>query len=168
MIRSILALGLVAWVAAGSPHGAVAQDDAAFADQLWQALVASRLAGPNAILSVPYARQGEAHADTLITLEAQITVGAVTGTAIVKKSFGEPGATREAIMSDPARYLSDITVMFQREAGFDASNQNWFWAMYAPSGMVGEMDGMNMAGRVGMCIECHRAAPGNDYLFLHD
>jgi len=61
--------------------------------------------------------------------------------------------------------------MFRREAGYDADNGDWFWAMFMADGTVGKNGmGMRLAGRVakGMdegCIACHTAADGDDYVF---
>lgn len=74
----------------------------------------------------------------------------------------------------PDKKLAAITVMLQREAGYDPENNNWFWAKYGTDGAVGKNDkGMALAGRVakGMdmgCIACHKAASGKDYIFIND
>lgn len=74
----------------------------------------------------------------------------------------------------PDKKLAAVTVMIQREDGYDADNNNWFWVKYNPDGSIDKNDkDMAMAGRVakGMdmgCIACHKASPGNDYLFLND
>ena len=68
-------------------------------------------------------------------------------------------------------WLKAVTVMFKRENGYDADNQNWFWAKYKPNGSLhSNPKKMLLAGRVAKgkpagCISCHRAAPGGDYLF---
>ncbi|MFC1713512.1 cytochrome P460 family protein [Candidatus Poribacteria bacterium] len=74
----------------------------------------------------------------------------------------------------PEKELAAITVMVQREAGYDADNNDWFWVKYDPDGTVGKNDkDMALAGRVakGMeqgCIACHKAAGGEDYIFIND
>ena len=78
------------------------------------------------------------------------------------------GATREQIIGNPTDNLVSITVMFQRERGYDAANQDWFWVAYSPAGEVGMMEDAPLAGRVGMCIGCDTNAEGGDYVFLHD
>lgn len=165
LVRNLGAAALLLFAAAGP---ALAQDDAAFATELWNALAAERLVGEHAITAVPYPREGQAHAELLVTLSAHVTIGGVEGLAIAKRSYGADGATRESILNDPARYLSNVTVMFQREDGYDADNGNWFWAMYMPDGMVGQMEGNSMAGRIGMCIDCHTNADGGDMVFLYN
>ena len=74
----------------------------------------------------------------------------------------------------PNKKLAALTVMIQREAGYDSDNNNWFWVKYDPDGSIGKNDqGMALAGRVakGMdmgCIACHKAASDNDYIFIND
>ncbi len=169
-MRPLRVLAVVSASAAAIGLGwAVAQedgDDAGFAADLWNQLAAQRLVGPDALGAVPYARQGQAHGETLVSLVSTVTVGGETGVVIVKRSYAED-ATREGILADPQADLMDVTVMFQR-AGYDPDNGDWFWSMYAPDGMVGAMEGMTMAGRVEMCSGCHAAAPGDDYVFLFD
>ena len=74
----------------------------------------------------------------------------------------------------PDKKLAATTVMVQREAGYDADNNDWFWVKYGADGGVAKNDkGMSLAGRVakGMdmgCIACHKAAKDNDYVFFND
>jgi hypothetical protein len=74
----------------------------------------------------------------------------------------------------PGKKLAAVTVMIQREAGYDSDNHNWFWVKYDPDGAIGKNDqGMALAGRVakGMdmgCIACHKGASGKDYIFIND
>ncbi len=74
----------------------------------------------------------------------------------------------------PDKKLAAVTVMVQREAGYDPDNNNWFWVKYGTDGAVSKNDkGMSLAGRVakGMdmgCIACHKAAKDNDYIFIND
>ena len=64
--------------------------------------------------------------------------------------------------------------MLQREPGYDADNQNWFWVKYAPDGNIEKNPaGKRLAGRVAKgapkgCISCHLQAGGNDYLYSND
>jgi len=93
---------------------------------------------------------------------------------VVKDNLGGEGATLETVAGSPADYLMAVTVMVQREAGYDPDNNNWFWVKYGADGTVDMNDmGMAMAGRVakGMdmgCIACHKKAAGADFLFVND
>ncbi len=63
--------------------------------------------------------------------------------------------------------------MYKRK-GYDADNQDWFWAKFKPDGSLHtNPKGVKLAGRIakGMemgCIACHSAAPGGDMVFNHD
>lgn len=162
-------VGLVSLTAVGIVKAqAPMQDDAAFAAQVWDMLAEQRLVGENAIGAVPYLREGQAHGATLVTFLSTITLAGAETQVLVKRSYAGEDATRENIIANPGENLSNITVMVKREAGYDPANQDWFWAMYGADGMVGQMEGMNMAGQVAMCSGCHATAPGGDYIFLHD
>jgi hypothetical protein len=164
-----IALSITAATVLGVTGYALAQaqpeDDAAFAAQIWEQLLAQRLVGPESIGAVPYPRQGEAHGSLLVSLLSTITVGETEGQVIVKRSYAGEDATRDNIIANPADNVANITVMFKRE-GYDPENADWFWAMYMPDGTLGEMEGMPVAGRVEMCTSCHVEAQGGDYLFL--
>lgn len=60
-----------------------------------------------------------------------------------------------------------LTVMY-RSKEFDSTNNDWYWVKYEPNGRVSEMADMPVAGRVGMCIECHGGAGGDDFVFAND
>lgn len=74
----------------------------------------------------------------------------------------------------PDKELAAVTIMLQREAGYDQDNNNWFWVKYNADGTVSKNDKeMALAGRVakGMdtgCIACHKSAKDNDYVFTND
>ena len=78
----------------------------------------------------------------------------------------------DEILADPGKHLGALTVMFRREAGFDADNQDWFWVKYLPDGTLDKNPkGMQLAGRVAKgadqgCIACHSG--DDDYVFTSD
>lgn len=157
-------------------------DDVAFAEKLWGALIDARMVGPDAIQATTYEGGTGLHSVRLITLQGMVSVNNRSGLAIVKKNFraaeGEEPPSEEDIFKTPEQFPGPITVMYQR-AGYDPENQDWFWSVFLPNGnVVVNPMGMNMAGRIvgggGMpdapfnCIACHQAAPGDDFVFLHD
>lgn len=145
----------------------------AYAADLWRALEEARLLGDNAFRAKPYEGQ-KPHGAVLVTMEGTLSLQGNSGLAIVKKNYVGDGVTVDKVANDPARYLASITVMYQREAGYDPDHDNWFWAKYKPDGSLeANPKGMKLAGRVAKgasqgCIACHEGAPGNDYLFTHD
>ena len=78
------------------------------------------------------------------------------GSIILKENFGPDGMT-----------LMAVTVMYRTE-GYDPEHGDWYWAKYDADGQVSRMNGMAVAGKVGMCIECHATAAGNDFAFSND
>lgn len=155
----------------GAPFGNSV--DLQYADKLWAELVDSKLAGPDAIVSTPY--QGvHPHGAILETITGTIRVDGTKGAVVVKRNYGGKGVSKTTVGNNPNQYLKAITVMFQRERGYDSDNQDWFWVKYAPNGKpMKNPKGMLLAGRVAKgaakgCIACHKGAPGNDYVFNND
>jgi len=156
-IRMANTLGVVAILTAACATPIADSGDREFATKLWSALADARMVSDDAIRTRPY-RGGEPHGAILDYLEHDVTVAGHTGRAIVKKNYEGPGATVEKIWSDPLPYLRSVTVMFRREAGYDAAHRNWFWAKFGADGVV------QASGRIGECIACHGRAAGNDYI----
>ncbi len=148
-------------------------DDIAFAAQLWQALRDARLVGPRSIVAQPY--EGTTpHGVILMTIDSEVTVGGREAPVIVKKNYMGENISIESVATNPNLFLGAITVMFRREPGYDKENQDWFWVKYKADGTLDKNPkGMQLAGRVAKnpddaCLGCHIAAPGDDYVFLHD
>ncbi|WP_296765804.1 cytochrome P460 family protein [Sediminimonas sp.] len=147
--------------------------DTAYADMVWQTMNDIGFAGPDMVRTFPY--QGIApHGKMLETLYTTATVDGHEGALVIKRNYGPEGVSADEVLVNPGKHLGAVTVMFKREDGYDADNQNWFWAKYLPDGSLDKNPkGMQLAGRVakGMdagCIACHAAAPGDDYLFTTD
>jgi hypothetical protein len=143
-------------------------EDSKYASDLWKALQQADLIGPNAVNGV-LSKGNAPHGAVVETTSKSISVNRHRGAVHVKRNYGGTPAEAAGMRNQS---LMAITVMFQREDGYDSDNNNWFWAKYMPDGTLdkGPKD-MPLAGRVakGMnmgCISCHANAPGNDYLFL--
>jgi len=157
------------------PFGGPANTE--YAAALWSSLEANRMVGDQTAKTHPYAGQ-QPHGGVLELIEGRIAVDGTEGLALVKKNYRAEGleadALIDAVMENQKRHLASITVMFQRESGYDADHDNWYWAKYAPDGsLLTNPKGMKLGGRVAKgankgCIACHQAAPGNDYIFTHD
>lgn len=78
------------------------------------------------------------------------------GSILIKENFDSSG-TR----------LLAVTVMYRAD-GFAPESGDWHWTKYEADGAVATMKGMRVAGKVGMCIECHRSAAGGDFVFSND
>ncbi len=113
------------------------------------------------------------HGAVLTNATSSVEVNGHSGKVIVKKNYGGEGVSVDAVAKDPAKYLKAVTVMFQREDGYDAENQNWFWAKFTANGGLHKNDkGMMLAGRIAKgkpqgCIACHTAAPGGDMIYTN-
>ena len=147
-------------------------DDMAYAGKLWSAMEKDGLAGSGAIVSTPYTGV-HPHGAILDTLDAMTTVDGKRNIVLVKRNYGGKGITKQAVASDPGKWLKAVTVMYKRP-GYDPEDKDWFWVKYAPNGSVlKNPKGMSLAGRVAKgapagCIACHKAAPGGDFVFNHD
>lgn len=147
-------------------------DSVAYAADLWKSLNSAKLVNSPADNPAPY-KGVHPHGAVLTAATSEVSVDGYTGKVIVKKNYGGKGVSTGAVASDPAKYLKAVTVMFQREEGYDAENQNWFWAKFMPDGSLAKNDkGMQLAGRVAKgkpkgCIACHSAAPGGDMIYTN-
>ncbi|MBE0599359.1 MAG: cytochrome P460 family protein [Desulfuromonadales bacterium] len=61
----------------------------------------------------------------------------------------------------PDKKLAAVTVMYKK-AGFNPQAGDYFWLKYGPQGKI------EAEGKADGCINCHRAAQGNDFLFTND
>ncbi|MFQ5974217.1 MAG: PA14 domain-containing protein [Alphaproteobacteria bacterium] len=147
--------------------------DVTYAMKLWEEMRAARLVGPESIEARPY-EGSEPHGAILVTLQTEMEMAGNRGPVIVKKNYMGEGVSVQSVSDNPHLNLAAITVMYRREAGYDPDNQDWFWVKYGADGSVlTNPRGVRLAGRVAKnpedaCIACHRFAPGEDYVFLHD
>ncbi|GJM04429.1 MAG: hypothetical protein DHS20C09_04200 [marine bacterium B5-7] len=149
------------------------KQDIDYAANLWQEMTKHKLVGVNSLRSTPY--EGiHPHGAILDTMQSTLSLNRNVGDVIVKKNYGGENISKEAVADAPEQWLKAITVMYQRESGYDSDNKDWFWVKYAPDGSVlTNPKGMHLAGRVakGMdqgCIACHTSAPGGDMVFNSD
>ena len=149
----------------GMPFGG--KEDVSFAKQLWSALEAVKLAGPNRINVEPFVGN-EPHGAIQQVLSTDVTVDKRSAKVIVKVNHGGEGATIDTVYANPNKYLKAYTVMFKKPAGYDPDNKNWFWAKYTSNGeIMKNPKGMLLAGRVAKgtdegCIACHKVVGGDD------
>jgi len=143
-----------------------------YSQNLWSAMKSAKVVGAGSKNPAPY-KGAHPHGAVLTTATSSMNIGGHKGKLIVKKNYGGPGVSNATVAASPAKYLKAVTVMYQRETGYDADNQNWFWAKYKPDGsLFKNPKGMQLAGRVAKgkpagCIACHKVAPGGDYIFTN-
>ncbi len=80
------------------------------------------------------------------TLQAG-SVALPDGAILVKENYGEDRST-----------LVAVTTMY-KVSGYNPAAGDWFWTKYGPDGKV------MTSGKVQSCIDCHKTAPGDDWLF---
>lgn len=175
----VIAIGAAAAVAAacafpacGSgtemPFGGPA--DVGFAERLWTAMEGYE-AWPMSSGVYPGASP---HGRFLMLHYNMVIIDGAAYHTIVKDNFGGEGATLETVAESPADHIAAVTVMLQREPGYDEEFMNWFWVKYAPDGTIDRGDdGTLLAGRVAKgtdagCIACHATAKDGDFLFTND
>ncbi|HER34938.1 MAG TPA: hypothetical protein ENO19_05680 [Halothiobacillaceae bacterium] len=147
-----------------------------YAKVLWDRLKSNQLVGPESIRSYPY-KGNHPHGQALEYLETMITIDDHEGVVMVKKNYageGDIDAIKAEVLNEREKHLASVTVMFQRQEGYDPDHDDWYWAKFQPNGELEKNPkGMSLAGRVAKgasegCIACHTAAPGGDYVFTHD
>lgn len=172
MIVSFYSAGLLA----GSAFGAA--EDVSYAHSLWDVLVDKRMAGDNQKPMKPFFGGAKPHGMILELAYEEITVNGYKGFVVVKRNYDGEGVSEARVAENRAKYQSSVTVMFQREGGYDLDNKNWFWAKYYPDGKLYQKPtpkgSIHMAGRIAKgktrddnrgCIYCHSSAGGGDYIF---
>ncbi len=174
LLATCAALGLIATMASAEgnkpPFGSA--EDVAYAQAIWDLMVADKLAGPGMIRALPY-EGSEPHGLMLETFYTEATIEGHTGDLVVKRNFGPEGVSADEVLKNPEGHLGAYTVMFRREAGYDPENLDWFWARYNPDGSIAKNPkGMALAGQVAKgadtgCIACHQGAEG-DLVFTSD
>lgn len=147
-------------------------DSVEYSAKLWRSLQSAGLVGTGAVADEPY-KGVHPHGAVLETITDSTSVDDYKGLVIVKRNYGGEGVSIENVSAQREKYLKAVTVMFKREKGYDADNQDWFYAKYKPDGSLDKNPaGMPLAGRVAKgkptgCISCHKAAPGGDFRFLN-
>lgn len=129
--------------------------------QFWQHLTKSRSAYKNWV-QFPELREGEsphgAWLKVFLNSRARRDPSILPhGSILVAENYDED-----------KKKLLDITVMY-RAPGYNAENYDWYWIKYNPNGTVARSaSDKALAGKVQSCIDCHKPAADNDYVFLND
>lgn len=152
--------------------------DINYAKLLWQAMITAKLTGPNATKLIPFYGGAKPHGTILELTSQLLTINNHQGLVVVKKNYHGKQINEQKVSQNRAAYLKAYTVMYQREAGYDPDNNNWFWVKYKADGSLfikkTRLQQVALAGRLFKgknwqestgCIYCHAAAGGGDYLF---
>jgi len=153
-------------------------DDIKYAQRLWSVLEQEHMVGKYAKVLTPFIGAARPHGWVLEVESRMVQVDAHSGFVVVKKNYQGNHLSVADVERDRAKYLNSISVMFQRAAGYDSDNKDWFWVQYLPDGRLATVRKMGMeiamAGTMIKgatpdksrgCIYCHRSAGGGDYIF---
>jgi Cytochrome P460 len=77
---------------------------------------------------------------------------------------------RENLAAD-GKKVQSVSVMY-RVKGTAPNTNDWYWLEFQPNGKIAkttaEEGNKPIAGQVASCIECHRKATGNDFVFSNE
>jgi len=184
-LRTIFFLSVAALINACQssviPHPPATYEDIVFAHQLWQSMTENKLVGKQAIPLKPFFGGAKPHGRILEIYSHQLKVGKHYGFLVLKRNYNGNDVSIKNVSKNRIKYLSSITIMYQRETGYDEDNLNLFWAKYKPDGelFIKEFTDSKiaLAGRLikgktaesnKACLYCHASAGGGDYIFYPD
>jgi hypothetical protein len=106
------------------------KEDVTFANDLWKAMK-----GYENWLMKSDVRMGMSpHGDFIRLYYNIVNVNAKPYHVILKDNYGGDGVTLNMVSESPEKYLMAVTVMVQREKGYDSDNNDWFWVKYNADG----------------------------------
>lgn len=146
------------------------KQDVAFAKQVWKAMDGYQ----DWRLTTALFKGASPHGKLVRLYSTWITVDKQIYPIIVKDNYGGRGMTEEKVAEDPATWHRGVTVMVQRERGYDKDGMDWFYAKYDDGEIAKNPEGKLLAGRVGKgekrggCVSCHSQAAGDDFLYSND
>ncbi len=158
------------WAVFGQEMEYGGKEDVAFAENLWKAMDGYE----NWKIKTGVYPGTSPHGKFLRTYYSIVNVKGEDYHVIIKDNYGGEGATMEKVKNSPMEHLAAVTVMVQREPGYDKETGNWYWVKYMKDGSVAENEkGVKIAGSYAVgtdkgCIDCHAKAKGGDYFFTND
>ncbi|MCJ8321317.1 MAG: hypothetical protein MJK12_16885 [Colwellia sp.] len=137
--------------------------DNEYAAKVWQYMVINKLEGDGRIRSYPFVGS-RPHGSIQEVISTEAIIEGEKGKLIVKHNYGaKEELTPHKVYSDEqAKNYVALTIMFQREKGYDTNNSDWFWAEYNPDGSIINYQGVDLSGRSEMCLGCHTPLGGKD------
>ena len=137
--------------------------DNEYAAKVWQYMVKNKLIGDGRIRSYPFVGN-RPHGSIQEVISTVAEIEGQKGKLIVKHNYGakEELTPHKVYSDDQADNYVALTIMFQREKGYDSANSDWFWAEYYPDGNIINYQGVDLSGRSQMCLGCHTALGGKD------
>ena len=164
VIALLAALSFSAYSIAAEPekNSGTAVDDA-YAAKLWAYMLENQLTGEDRVRSFPFVGS-RPHGSIQELTVTEATIDGQKGRLLIKHNYGaeEELTPKKVYAADHDEYSEPLAIMFQREEGYDATNNNWFWAEYNADGSVFNYQGANLSGRAPLCLGCHTPLGGND------
>ena len=151
-----------------SDEGAGRPQDDAYAAKVWAYMMDHNLLGEGRMRSYPF-EGSRPHGSIQEVLTTEASIDGHEGRLIVKHNYGaEEGLTVKQVYAatQEQNYVA-LTIMFQREKGYDSANSDWFWAEYNPDGSVLNYQGAQLSGRAPLCLGCHTPLGGEDREILN-
>ncbi len=171
IIKSIITLLFLlpfhAFGEAPKPASGNAKDNA-YAAKVWTYMQKHNLVGENRIRSFPFTGS-RPHGSIQEVVTTEAIIGKQKGRLIVKHNYGaKDGLTPESVYgTSQNNNYEALTIMYQREEGYDSDNNNWFWAEYTSDGSIINYQGKDLSGRSPLCIGCHTPLGGKDREILN-
>ena len=166
-LLAFLSMSFIAEVFAEDLPSGTPEDDA-YAAKVWHYLQQNQLVGKNRIRSFPFFGK-RPHGSIQEVIATEATINGHKGRLIVKHNYGAKKALtlEEVYSSKQSENYEALTIMFQREKGYDTANSDWFWAEYEANGKVFIYQNQHLSGRSRMCLGCHTPLGGKDKEILN-
>ena len=155
-------------VAAEPSEGAGRAKDDAYAARLWAYMADNQLVGEERMRSFPF--EGlRPHGSIQEVIATEAEIDGHIGRLIVKHNYGakEEITPKSVYAGNLSENYEALTIMFQREEGYDSGNNDWFWAEYNPDGSILVYEGAHLSGRSPLCLGCHTPLGGKDREILN-
>jgi len=162
VLLSALSISAIAETTSGTPK------DNAYAAKVWRYMTQNQLVGENRIRSFPFVGN-RPHGSIQEIIATEATIDGHKGRLIVKHNYGASDelTVENVYASNQSKNYEALTVMFQREKGYDTANEDWFWAEYDSSGKVLVYQNAHLSGRSQLCLGCHTPLGGKDREILN-
>ncbi len=142
--------------------------DDAYAAKLWAYMGDNKLIGHDRMRSFPFVGL-RPHGSIQEVITTNATIDGHLGRLIVKHNYGaKESLTPKQVYANPqGKNYEALTIMFQREKGYDSENNDWFWAEYNPDGSILVFQDVHLSGRAPACLGCHVPLGGKDREILN-
>jgi hypothetical protein len=148
--------------------GAGRPEDDAYAAKVWAYMQSNQLIGEQRMRSFPFVGS-RPHGSIQEIIATEAMIDGQLGRLIVKHNYGakEGLNPKDVYAAKESENYEALTIMFQRQAGYDPDNNDWFWAEYKTDGSVLNYQGQQLSGRAPVCLGCHTPLGGKDREILN-